>query len=252
MKVLEFGNIQGDSLIYTASNRSGASAGRYVAFAIGPDSTIDLCRVEGMALGLGQVLPLHVSGIPRVTPVRAPVNIASGETSQALAEQQPCDRLQLLAWECGEVPTLPGRRPPGLWPITRRTIAGDAGAALEIMPGLAWVPFAGRVRAKVQLCADAQAGGHTDATVSIYGITTRTHEQIQAERAQGVDSGQHVTLLGTVTFGSALGTAAVSYVGGTNDAEAFDALSFVYAGDGNGAHSLTFSGSVELFDAGGQ
>lgn len=105
--------------------------GDFIGFAIGPESTVDRLKVNGVQLGLGAVLPMRVSTKARLEPTRGrpggPFAARGGDIN---------GRLQLLCYECGDQLLLPGPRAP--------YVAGDIRDLSNAYVRVLRVPFAGR------------------------------------------------------------------------------------------------------------
>lgn len=227
MRVIELGDVDAAGF-FDGANLQASPPGDYIGFAIGPDSSLPLCKVEGLTLAPGRVLPIRVRGVPRVEPVGSVRSRDAGVP--LLADQYEGRRLQLLAFECGDQLINPGRRPP-------LTVVGDTGAAEGSSSAATArrlrLPFAGRVRAQFVCQYHPNLG--TDADFHVYGIRYRDRVALGKATQEGDHREPFIArLTATVqnTTGAAdagAGTTAyelalITYEGGTDSAEGFDEL----------------------------
>lgn len=169
-------------------------SGNFVGIAIGHESDESTVRLNGVLLQAGRPLMLRSGGgayrVERITP---------------LASAIPCiDRLQLVAFECAEevIAFMNGR-------ANLRYSAQSALTAAGGYQRLITVPFVGRRQARFQLhCAAATVD------YRIIGITYNAGVAATKETILDTLAGEVPDANSTLAF----------HVGGTNEAEAWDAI----------------------------
>jgi hypothetical protein len=214
VKVIELGNLLGVGIpSVDGSTAAPVREGDWVGFAIGPDSLVDLVRIDGCVLGPNRVLPA-TSRRPTIEAVRGCA------TGGGLSRPQVNGRCQLIGYECGDPLVPPGPRVPFVMPTFKQVRTADI-APRETMVRL---PFSGRKFA--QFCITVENGGGLTYTAYVRGLRyfSRAHAQQRFvdEPFEAVLS----TLVLTATsdpFTGIIGSN-IFYEGGTDSAEGYDEL----------------------------
>jgi len=222
--------------------RSGK--GGYVAFAIGPESYIDLVRVDGKLLGLGQVLPCDPTVDPRVDPVRG--RPAGDSSPNSITTPNPNNRLQLICYECGDE-ILPAQPRPPLIQDIKLALTAAASPVRAFR-----VPFSGRWKAQFTL--HSVSPGAAILTYSIEGFRYKPRGRDAADVEGTVESAGKELTSGTFNpgtlpngSGAAFDAAEFVIVGGVDNAEHFDELMLWVSTD----VTTTWDFQVEAWDRGG-
>ncbi len=229
MRLIELGNINGLGMLGAAAGQAFPN-GDYIGFAIGPDSLVDLVKLNGFLVAPGRILPLKVKGAPTVEAVR-------GRRTGALAGTDVNVRCQILAYECGDTLLPPGERAPLI-----RSHLADYAAVANYTRALR-LPFAGRRCAQFAIEQIGTVGQAVDYIIqgvkyfakdlvdsAIDGNAILQYEPHIAEQVIGT-----VTNLPATANADALST--IGYVGGVDSEENFDELELWLRRDGSSGNA---------------
>jgi hypothetical protein len=247
VKVFELGSLllTGFGVPSSGTLSNGIPDGEWAGFAIGPDSLVDLVRIDGQMLAPGRVLPA-ISRKPTVEPVRGPRTGTGFNTTQANG------RCQLIAYECGDPLIPPGPRPPYVHPGIRRFYSATDINPRELFLTL---PFSGRKMAEfcIQLNSSLSTPGALTYTAYVLGLRYLPRASALFDPSQE----PHQTLVATVNCTApgfdafnGIGYSTTFYVGGVDSAEGYDELQ-LFMETSVGSASPVISANAEAWDVEG-
>lgn len=242
MRIIELGNLLAQGFPVVGGSANPIPDGDYIGWAIGPDSTVDLVRIDGVLLGPGRVLPCTARK-PIVEAVRGV------HTGGGMDVHQPCGRAQLIAYECGDVLVPPGPRPPFVLPssVVVMAAAPTDPASRYIA---ASIPFSGRKMA--MFCIRIDNPGALTYTAYVRGFKYQTRARALAD----IFREPHEAVVGTTVLATnfdaftGIALSNVFYVGGTDSAELYDELQ-LEIGATAGVATPTFYVDAEAYDTEG-
>lgn len=185
----------------------------YIGFAIGPESTCDRVRIDGVPLIVGAVLPFTRRDKAKLDPMRGrPTGVTNGRGSDLNGH------LQLLCYECGDAFVAPGPRLSHLASDIRDLSA----AYVRVLRA----PFSGRRWGRLSFWTESSTDQPVQWIAEGIIYQPRGIDSNNATRAEDPARVQ----LDAQTFTPAALTSdggtrqAAYYLGGTDSAESFDEI----------------------------
>ncbi len=236
-RVFTFPNFLGSSSTGDGPVAGGATipAGQWTGFAIGPGSEVASCKILGVSLGVGAVLPMRTEGSVQISATGGRPSLAQTASRFAIGKL-----LEIVAFEpCDSVAPIGIRAPRVV--SNRRDMNGTA-AYTDILQ----VPYEGRRAARIHLL-------NTDVGTAFDWIVVGRSYPPRPFDVDQVLPLETTLISGTYTAAAAVDSLAANVgatiiVGGTDNFETFDSV-HLFARYVAGAGARILTSWIEAYDS---